>query len=566
MAFTAIPFMKMRWRKWLLYGSMIIVLLFVFLAVIAEKFVEPILRDRMKTLIIAGSDSLYSFEMGELKASLFGNSVEITDLHIRPDSIRFARLLNEHKLPSITLEMDMGHGHLRGIGILSLVFGKKVNIREIFSRDANVVLLRHPDQNYPVERKMAPLWKSIRPQIKSVSVGEIRLDGVKMLYKMTDTSQSVKLQFDTCNAVFSNVRIDSLASVDSTRIGFAKDVSLRFYDLKFRSPDSTYKLKAKLIDFSSKEKLLTIDSFKLQPTLKDKESFYAATPFQKTMTVIEYKKLSFTNFQLQQFIHSNAIIADSLLIDDPVITLYKDKTQAPMLESKMDKYPHQVLLNSGAGIQIKGVALRNLDLTYTEKGEKSKQEGSLTLKNVNMIVSNVTNNPQRIKQNGKSIATLTGNILGNSPVNLKFVFYLDSLNGKFDVEGNVSDVKASQLNGLSEPLANIKLQSFDMERLDFFISGDDFTATGNVKMKYSNLYLLLQKRDEETGAVSTKKFLSKIINKYTFQSSNPGPDGYERTANNVVRSRLMTQAFLGLIWKTIFTGMQDVMISRPQQH
>jgi hypothetical protein len=555
--------MKMRWRKWLLYGSLLIVLLFVFLAVIAEKFVEPILRERMKTLIVAGSDSLYTFEMGKLEASFFGNSVEVSDLHIRPDSIRFARLMNEHKLPSITIEMDMVHGHLKGIGIFSLVFGKKINIREIFSRDANVVLLRHPNQNYPVERELAPLWKSIQPKIRSINVGEIRLDAVKMLYKMTDTSQSVKLQFDTCHALFSNVRIDSLASVDSTRIGFAEDVSLKFYDLKFRSPDSTYKLKAKLIDFSSKDRMLIVDSFKLQPTLKDKESFYAAVPFQKTMTVIEYKKLSFTNFHLQQFIHSNAIIADSILVDGPVITLYKDKTQSPMLESKMDKYPHQVLLNSGADIRIKGVALRDLDLTYTEKGEKSARDGSLRLKNVNLLVSNVTNNPEWIKKNNQSIATASGKILGSSPVNLKFVFYLDSLNGRFDLEGNVSNVNAAQLNDLAEPLANIKLQSLELERLDFFIKGDDFTATGNVKMKYKDLYMLLQKRDEETGVVSTKKFLSKILNKYTFQSSNPGPDGYERAATNVVRSRLMTQAFLGLIWKTIFTGMQDVMINRP---
>jgi hypothetical protein len=561
--FLSKSLMKMRWRKWLLYGSMLIVLLFVFLAVIAEKFVEPILRERMKTLVIAGSDSLYTFEMGKLDASFFGSSVEINDLHIRPDSLRFIRLLHDHKLPSLTLEMHMGHGHLRGIGIFSLVFGKKVNIREIFSRDADVILLRHPNQNYPVERRMVPLWKSIKPEIRSINIGEIRLDGVKMLYKMTDTSQSVKLQFDTCNAVFSNVRIDSLASVDPDRIGFAKDVSLRFYDLKFRSPDSTYKLKAKLIDFSSKNKLLTIDSFKLQPTLKDKESFYAMTPFQKTMTVIEYKKLSFTNFQLQQFLHSDAIIADSILIDDPVISLYKDKTQAPMLESKMNKYPHQVLLNARSDIRVKGIAVRNLNLTYTEKGEKSAQEGALTLKNVNLSVSNFTNNPDLIKQNNKSIALLTGKLLESSPANLKFIFYLDSLNGRFDVEGNISNVNAAQLNGLAEPLANMKLQSLDMERLDFFVTGDDFTATANVKMKYKNLYLLLQKRDEETGAVTTKKFLTKIINKYTFQSSNPGSDGYERTATNVVRSRLMTQAFLGLIWKTIFTGMQDVMLNRP---
>lgn len=556
--------MKMRWRRWLLYGSMLILLIFVFLAFIAEKFVAPILRERMKTLVIAGSDSLYTFEMGQLNASFFGRSVEISNLHIRPDSARFSRLRQANRLPSITMEMDMRHGHLHGIGILSLVFGNKISIREIFSRDANVVLLRHPGQGPTSEAGMQPLWKSIRPKINSISVGEIRLEGVKMLYKMTDTSQSVKLQFDTCNAVFSNVRIDSLSASDVNRIGYAKDVSLRFFDLKFRSPDSSYKLKAKLIDFSSKDKLLTIDSFKLQPTLKDKESFYAATPFQKTISVIEYKKLSFTNFQLAKFIHNDAIIADSLLIEDPVITLYKDKTQAPLLQSKMDKYPHQVLLNAGTDIRIKGVAVSNLDLSYTEKGEKSRQEGTLSLKSVNLTVSNFTNYPALIKQNGRSVATITGRLQESSPVSLKLTFYLDSLKGRFDAEGNISNVKAAQLNGLAEPLANMKLQSLDLESLDFFVRGDDFTATADVKMRYKNLYLLLQKRDEKTGIISTKKFLTKIINKYTFQNSNPGPDGYERTASNVVRSRLMTQAFFGLVWKTIFTGMQDIMVTRPR--
>jgi hypothetical protein len=150
----------------------------------------------------------------------------------------------------------------------------------------------------------------------------------------------------------------------------------------------------------------------------------------------------------------------------------------------------------------------------------------------------------------------------NSPVNLKLTFYLDSLNGRFDAEGNISKVSAAELNGLAEPLANMKIQSLDLERLEFFVRGDDFTATADVKLRYKNLYLLLQKRDEATGALSTKKFLTKIINKYTFQNSNPGPDGYERTASNVVRSRLMTQAFFGLVWKTIFTGIQDIMITR----
>jgi hypothetical protein len=41
---------------------------------------------------------------------------------------------------------------------------------------------------------------------------------------------------------------------------------------------------------------------------------------------------------------------------------------------------------------------------------------------------------------------------------------------------------------------------------------------------------------------------------------NPGNDGIERTAQNTRVARLTTQSFFGLIWKTIFAGMQDVMM------
>jgi hypothetical protein len=79
-------------------------------------------------------------------------------------------------------------------------------------------------------------------------------------------------------------------------------------------------------------------------------------------------------------------------------------------------------------------------------------------------------------------------------------------------------------------------------------------------MRYSNLFVVLQKRDETTGVMSTKKFLTKLINRYTLNNSNPGPDGRERIADPIVRARLSSQSLFGLVWKTIFTGMQQVMI------
>jgi hypothetical protein len=79
-------------------------------------------------------------------------------------------------------------------------------------------------------------------------------------------------------------------------------------------------------------------------------------------------------------------------------------------------------------------------------------------------------------------------------------------------------------------------------------------------MRYDGLSLVMRKTDEETGQVKTKKFLTKLINRFMIWPDNPGPDGRERAATNRQVSRLTTQSFFGFLWKTIFAGMQDIMM------
>ena len=547
-------------RYWLFFGLSFLAFIFLFLSIVAQRFLEPLLKDRLHTLIIQGSDSLYTYKLGNLDASFLGGNVEVENLHIDIDSARYAMLKAANDLPSITMELDLIKGKIEGIGVLSLLFSKKILIDEIISEDANIRLMRHVVSKDSNKNKPPPLWKSIQPDINSISIGKINLDGVKFLYRNADTAASLKLQFDTCHAVFSKVLIDSAAAADESRVGFAEELTMRFRDLKFRSADSTMKLKAEVITYSSATKTFEITDFKMQPTLKEKQDFYAVFKAQKAMNVVEFSKATLTNFRLEQFVRNNFISADSLLIDQPSISIYVDKTQTPLYINKKGSYPQQKLLGASSTIHIKGIAVRNGKLAYTERGEKSKQEGTLALSNLFIKVNNITNDSLWILKNRESVATVTGNILGSSPLNITFRFPLDSSNGSFAAEGMVKNVSAGQLNSIAEPLGNTKLQSFAMQQMNFSIIGNDFGAEGDVRMRYNNLALILYKPDKETGKLEVNKFLTKIANKYTLKSSNPGGDGRERVAVNVKRARPTSQAFFGLIWKTIFTGMQQVMM------
>jgi hypothetical protein len=71
--------MKRSLRRFIIILSAFLLFIFCFLMVVAERFVEPILRDRLHTLIIEGSDSLYTYKLGNLDASFFGGNVEVHD-------------------------------------------------------------------------------------------------------------------------------------------------------------------------------------------------------------------------------------------------------------------------------------------------------------------------------------------------------------------------------------------------------------------------------------------------------------------------------------------------------
>jgi hypothetical protein len=549
---------RRRYKKLLIIAGSILLSLFIVLLIFVNRFIEPILKDRLHTLIIQGSDSLYTYTLGKLNANFYGGNVEVENLQVRVDSNRYEYLRRRNALPSLTMQLSLQKGHIKGVGIIDLLFGKKIRIEEIMSKKADIILSRHVRPRNIAEERV-PVWKAIQPKITSIYVGKIKLDGIKLLYKNADTSEAVKLQFDRCDASFNDILIDSAAAMDTTRVGFTKEISMKFDDLKFRTSDSTYKMKAKEIRYSSKQRTLEVDSFKLQPTL-EKGDFYEAANRQTNLYNIEFAKVRFVNTRLDHFIHNNIIDADSVVFEKPEVKIYNDKSLPPDFETKIGKFPHQQLLKAEATIIVKNISFKDASFELTEKDAKTNQEGTLALTHLNFNANNVTNDSFLIKKNPICSANFNGVIFNTSPVNLNLKLYLDSINGRFDAFGFVKNISAVQLNQVSVPLANVQINSCNIHDLEFNVTGEDYSATGNVRMRYNSLFLTLRKTDEETGETKTKKFLTKVLNRFVIWSDNPGPDGVERISQNKRVARLTTQSFFGLLWKTIFAGMQDVMM------
>ncbi|RYZ29201.1 MAG: hypothetical protein EOO10_07045 [Chitinophagaceae bacterium] len=549
---------KRSLKRLAIIGGILVLLGLSILIILANYYVEPVLRKRLHTLIIDGSDSLYTYKLGSLNVHLFGGNIEVKNLQVNVDSNRYSFLQSRNALPAMVMQLDVQKASIKGIGIFSLLFNKKILIEEISSKDADVRLLRNfknEDTSTKVTENKLPLWKTLQPSIKDIAVDRIKLDGIKLLYKNTEGPDAAKLQFDRCDAEFDNIRIDSASIADTARIGYVKNFSLKFHDLKFRTSDSTYKLKAEWITYDSEDRLLQIDSFKLQPTLKEDERIDS---LRKSWYTVTFDKVNFMGLRLDRYLRFNRAEADSVVFQNPKLAIYQDKQALKNYRSKIGHYPHQELLNANAIIDIKKFIAVNMQIDVTEKQEETRQEGTIELRDLNVSVQNIINDQALIRQNPVMTATAAGKIIG-SPIQADFRFYLDSAEGKFDIKGNLSNVTARQIKPLSLTLANIDVPSANIETLNFFVRGEDYGAVADVDMRYSNLSIVFLKRDKETGDLSTRSFLTKLLNNYAIYTSNP-IGGAERRAQNIKTARLTTQSFFGVIWQAVFAGMQSIIL------
>jgi hypothetical protein len=497
--------------------------------------------------------------LGSLDANFFGGSVEVKNLHIRVDSNRYVLLKQKNQLPPLTLQLDLVKGRLDDIAIFPLLFGKKIRISQIISSGADIRLSRHTRKT-DQEKTSVPLWKAMQPGINAVEIDRIRLDGVKLLYRHADTAESVKLQFDRCEGVFDNIRIDSASEKDPERLGFIRDMQIKFNDLKFRSPDSSFKLKAKWIYYSSKGKTLEVDSFKMQPTREDPKDFYSFKGVQASMDVYEIARVTMKNFDLRNFLNFDMYKADSITLDHPTMSIYLDRTYPPSVyRSKIGGYPHQRILRSKSPVYIGSLSVINGGFFYKEKNKNTQKEGTIAFTDVNMKVQHVTNDPARIKKQPFTRVKAEGKLFNTSPINLNVLFYLDSANGRFDATGSVKNVQASQLGSMALAVSSMQLSSFNLRQLQFSIRGEDFGARSDVAMLYDNFSVVMNKVDKETGAIDKSNFMTRVVNNHVFWPSNPGPDGVERKAKDVQVARTTTNTFFGLLWHALFAGMQKVM-------
>ena len=514
------------------------------LFIVAGRYGNKIKAEIPKRFAVA-TDSLYHISVKKVNVNILTRSVTLKKVDISVDSAKLAQQLTDSNAQKHYYNINIPKLKVSGIMWDKLVGGSGLSFTE----------LRIVDPKIKISKTDTALCKytlqKTRQRKRDITIGLVKVVNADIIYAMTKGSFA-----------FSHVDIDLNDwenSDDTTRFLMSDKGVIHAADFKYLSPTADYIFDVKNIAFSSTAQKLTASDVTLK--LKGSErDFYKKYRTQKEIYDLYFPTLEVTRINWLKLFNNQEFSASSVYLNNFKVNVLFSRLPPENKESKLGKFPNQLLQKLKIPCYLKEVKLNNGSVTYTEESDVTKQKASIYVKELEGNITNITNKNNLTSVNNECHALLSAKLNDYSNIEAKLTFALDKPDGSFDLNLNIGDLKASQITDQTTALTMIAVRSLSMKSLSMRLSGNERVASSDFTMQYSNLGIkILKKADDKKKEKRKKGFITFIANNLILFSANPMPGKEVRHVKTYIK-RDENKSFFNLIWRNIHAGVQETTV------
>jgi hypothetical protein len=309
--------------------------------------------------------------------------------------------------------------------------------------------------------------------------------------------------------------------------------------------DSNTTLRWYNASYNSGSRLLSLDSFSYNPT-RSLDSVLAQTPYQVDYITFHSGAVRLTDFNLERYRKDSSILGNTLSIQKPLITIYRDKS-VPFRAGKEKLMPADLITSIPVAIGLQQVQLTDGELRYTEKNGKSGAEGTLLLARLQATLSQISN-----RNHGPADSlgfTLNAWLMDSAQLDLRVrQSYSDPMGG-FLMTLRMKPTSLSFLNPVLAPLSNVIIRSGIIDSMDVRATGSNEVTLGTMNMWYHDLRIRLVKAGDENRSTVLGNMASFLANTFVIRKNNTGRPGY------VYFERDRERSFFNYLIRMTFSGM-----------
>ncbi|MDC9722771.1 MAG: hypothetical protein PSN34_08345 [Urechidicola sp.] len=526
----------------------------VLLFILATNFVvSSIIKQKITEFLLHNESEYYTATVDNVHFKLLRRSVILSDVFIIPnkksiDSLK-AQKSSKKELENITLSSLK----LNGIGLIDIVFNKKININTIEIND----LLIHSFENSKIHKKK----KEKKPfNIDSIYLSKLNglaIDNIifnNFQYEVYDFAKSeTTFKSQALSFKSSGIILEDLGN-HYFKLNPAKE-KFEINNIQLNFEDAQYDFAVDQISLNFKEHFVTIKNIKFKPQI---DRAKLANTYNNNDPVYDasLKELKVFNLQLPKLIKGEGLFIDSIQVSNLDLKIYKDNRK-PFNENKRPGLPHTGLKRMKFPMHIQKTTVNNSDILIETRMEKSDALMSIPISNLNANITNITS-IKSYRENPMKV-TADGLLMKTGVAHLDAVFPLIEHQNTFYFSGSLGEAKMKIFDSALYPVLGLKVLKGNLDKLTFNASANEKEATGKMTMLYHNLEAEVFK---SKSTHEENKFLSWTVNSLV-KKSNPKKNKTPREVT-LQAERVIYKGLGNYFWKTLQSGIINTVAGRNQ--
>jgi hypothetical protein len=515
------------------------VLLFVIALFIIQNKVENIIEKKLEIGILPG----YSLQYGQVGINLFSGSASIDSLVVFPDKAfvgePFAKGMRIDSL--FVPGFKIGH-----VGLFRYLFCKDLTIGKIALFKPRIYISikdnqRSTKQNHKAFDKVRKLLlrtflvENMELKVRQMSTG-------KCLYSIADFSVTAR-----------GLEIEEKDGVPQIKYPFIKKLDITSFSALLSN--GLYQLSVKKVEMNSASKV-HVNGFKLTPQL-NKADFFKSLGLQTDRIALDFEELHLSGLDFKA-LQDKVFRARKIKLSNVYTDFYRDKNFPPP-ENHFPPLPATALKALDFDLCIDSLFVDGVEAHYAELMPEATKAGSVFFKDLNVLMVNLNNNPEKFKVRNRTNVYATGALMGESLIRVKLEFPVKSAQDTIAFSGAIENFNLKSLNSMLMPNQMVEIVDGQMDELIFDAKGNNDFANGNLEFLYHGLKVnLLKKADDGSEKTSGRKLLSLLVNT-VIRKNNPAK-GEDPLQAQMFFERDKNKSLINFMWKTVFSGIKSTAI------
>jgi hypothetical protein len=520
-----------------------------------QQIKYKLVHQQLTSAISDKSAGLYKLTYKNLLIDEVAGNVSVEDVHLTTDSVMYAERSRDHAAPA-RIDIRIPKLIITGVKTPKALMNKKLEGQSIDIQSAVIELRPEKQPDSASKQKdgiklVDAIYQQVLGNLQSVKADSLLVHNLTFIVR-DPGSGKVSFKGSGFSCGFSDILIDSAHQNDSSRILFAKEIAVSCRDLSLTSKDKKYKYIFSGLDYNSPARRFRISKIRVEPQLSEAD-FAAAYTYSKDRLDFTIENVDIRN--IDRFaLFNQRLIADSLVIGNSSFKIFRDISHPHDSVDRTNAYPQLALMKLALPVNIHKLILTHSFIEYKEKNAKSDSSGKLQFFDVHAVFTNVTNIAGPIKQNNKMQMDFRSRFLNKAGFHAKIIMLLNDPDGKFTLDAKLDKMNPVYLNPMLQPMALARIDRGQIQSLSYHLDADKIHGIGKLTFLYSDLKVILLKKDEAQNKYKTKLFSTFAAGLFV---KNSNPDKGETRVSRVDFPRDRHRSIFHLMWKSMFTALKE---------